>query len=196
MHMDDYRLEWLRKQIYLALDLKDERVFHEFLANSDIPNSGFSNETLLTKFLGNHVEQNDPNTLFFYNIEAVEQVEEEIEIPVCKCSLNFPINIFLAYFIALADVKESNKDEITAGRSSEEGLFHETIVTQIEEQGAVASGKGREMIKITNEILKLMIVFCLIHYQMVVRHMLIKKLVVLRPTNFAQVPLSMLLKSL
>lgn len=85
--MDDLRFEWLRKQIYLALEIKDDSIFDEFLSQG-------SNEYELNQFLakpaavgakvGDGSGTDDAvksSTAFFYKNTVVEEVEEEIEVP-------------------------------------------------------------------------------------------------------------------
>lgn len=94
--MDDLRLEWLRKQIYLALEITEYEVFDEFISRD-------SNEYDLSVFLshsitaagpksvaGSHPHESAPRevkccpTAFFYKSKILEEVEEEIEVPIGK----------------------------------------------------------------------------------------------------------------
>ena len=92
--MDDLRFEWLRKQIYLALEIKNNDVFEEFISRN-------SNEYDLSVFLshpisasstgsaprgqpnvGNTKDAKHCSTVFFYKSSITEEVEEEIEVPI------------------------------------------------------------------------------------------------------------------
>ena len=81
--MDDVRIEWIRKQVYLALDINDLEVFEELLDRDD-----GERERDLGKFLNDTPEENESSVLF-YKITREEEEEVEVECgkSVCNCCL-------------------------------------------------------------------------------------------------------------
>ena len=71
--MDDVRIEWIRKQVYLALDINDLEVFEELLDRDD-----GERERDLGKFLNDTPEENESSVLF-YKITREEEEEVEVE---------------------------------------------------------------------------------------------------------------------
>lgn len=82
--MDDERIDWIRHQVYLGLDIKetDLEVFEELLDRDD----GVW-ERELGKFLNDTPEENE-SSIVFYKITREE--EEEVEIECGMFSLIFP----------------------------------------------------------------------------------------------------------
>ena len=71
--MDDERIDWIRQQVFLALDIKENEVFEELLDRDD----GIW-ERELGKFLNDTPEENESSVLF-YKITKEEEEEVEIE---------------------------------------------------------------------------------------------------------------------
>lgn len=71
--MDDERIEWIRNQVYLALDIKEVDVFEELLDRED----GLW-ERELGKFLNDTPDENESSVLF-YKITKEEEEEVEVE---------------------------------------------------------------------------------------------------------------------
>lgn len=71
--MDDERIDWIRHQIYLGLDIKENEVFEELLDRDD----GIW-ERELGKFLNDTPEDNE-SSVVFYKITKEEEEEVEVE---------------------------------------------------------------------------------------------------------------------
>ena len=71
--MDDERIQWIQKQVFLALDIKELEVFEELLDRDD----GLL-ERQLGKFLNDTPEENESSVLF-YKITKEEEEEVEVE---------------------------------------------------------------------------------------------------------------------
>ena len=70
--MDDPRIEWLRDQAYLALDLKEPQIFEDMLDRDE-----GDAERLILKFL-NETPEDHEDALLFY--KTMEEEEEEVEV--------------------------------------------------------------------------------------------------------------------
>lgn len=73
--MDDVRIEWIRDEVYLALEIADREVFEDFLHRED----GI-NESLMQKYLNETPEE---GTALILHSKVVEE-EEEIEVEIGK----------------------------------------------------------------------------------------------------------------
>lgn len=73
--MDDVRIEWLRNEVYLALEIADTEVFEDLLNRDD-----GVNESLIQKFLN---ETPAEGTALILHSQVVEE-EEEVEIEIGK----------------------------------------------------------------------------------------------------------------
>lgn len=73
--MDDFRLNWLMKQVNLALGLKHNQPFEDFLLHQN-------NEDDLNRFLSNSNpgSSGSATTAFFYKQETLVEVEEIVEV--------------------------------------------------------------------------------------------------------------------
>lgn len=71
--MDDERIEWIRNNVFLALDINDSEVFEELLERDD----GFW-ERQLGKFLNDTPVETESSVLF-YKITKEEEEEVEVE---------------------------------------------------------------------------------------------------------------------
>lgn len=75
--MDDPRFEWIARQVYLALNIKDSDVFEDLLERDD----GVY-ERQLGKFLNDTPEENESSLLFY---KIIQEEEEEVEV---ECGMN------------------------------------------------------------------------------------------------------------
>lgn len=71
--MDDERIDWIRHQVYLGLDINEIEVFEELLDRDD----GVW-ERELGKFLNDTPEDNE-SSIVFYKITKEEEEEVEVE---------------------------------------------------------------------------------------------------------------------
>ncbi|XP_046839840.1 uncharacterized protein LOC124434028 [Xenia sp. Carnegie-2017] len=71
--MDDVRIEWLRNEVYLALEIADWEVFEELLSRDE-----GANESLIQKYLNDTPAE---GTALIFHSEIVEE-EEEIEVEI------------------------------------------------------------------------------------------------------------------
>ena len=71
--MDDERIDWIRRQTYLALDIKEIEVFEELLDRDD----GVW-ERELGKYLNDTPTDNE-SSILFYKITKEEEEEVEVE---------------------------------------------------------------------------------------------------------------------
>ena len=71
--MDDVRIEWIRNEVYLALEIGDTEVFEDFLNRDD-----GVNESLIEKYLN---ETPTEGTALILHSQVVEE-EEEVEIEI------------------------------------------------------------------------------------------------------------------
>ena len=78
--MDDERIEWIRNQVYLALDIKELEVFEELLDRDD----GLW-ERELGKFLNDTPDENESSVLFY---KITKEEEEEVEVECGNTSLS------------------------------------------------------------------------------------------------------------
>lgn len=58
--MDDYRVQWLKDQVYLALDLEDDLLFEDLLERDE-----YAHTIALQKFL-DQSEEDQSNTMIFH----------------------------------------------------------------------------------------------------------------------------------
>ncbi|KAL3856163.1 hypothetical protein ACJMK2_010948 [Sinanodonta woodiana] len=77
--MDDPRIEWLRDQVYLALDIQEKDVFEDLLDRDD----GVW-ERALGKFLNDTPDENESSILFY---KIIKEEEEEVEV---ECEPEIP----------------------------------------------------------------------------------------------------------
>ena len=71
--MDDPRIEWIRDQVNLALDISDNGVFDEFINQDD-----GAEERVFATFL-NDTPVEGKEALLFYKIVKEEEIEVEVE---------------------------------------------------------------------------------------------------------------------
>lgn len=79
--MDDLRLDWLRNQINLALGIKNNIVFEEFILRESE-----NNEDDLVRFLSTPTDGKSavPKTAVFYTQETKVAAEEEVDVFIGK----------------------------------------------------------------------------------------------------------------
>jgi hypothetical protein len=73
--MDDVRIEWLRNEVYLALEIADTEVFEDLLNRDD-----GANESLMQKYLNETPVEGTALILHSQIVEEEEEVEIEIGI--------------------------------------------------------------------------------------------------------------------
>ena len=71
--MDDVRIEWLRNEVYLALEIAEREVFEDLLSREDAVN-----ESLIQKYLNETPEE---GTALLFHSEIIEE-EEEVEVEI------------------------------------------------------------------------------------------------------------------
>lgn len=77
--MDDVRIEWIRNEVFLALEIADQEVFEDLLNRDD-----GVNESLIEKYLN---ETPVEGTALILHSEVVEE-EEEVEVEIGKHLFN------------------------------------------------------------------------------------------------------------
>ena len=73
--MDDVRIEWLRNEVYLALEIAEQEVFEDLLNRED-----GKYESLMQKYLNETPEE---GTALLFHSKVVEE-EEEVEVEIGK----------------------------------------------------------------------------------------------------------------
>ena len=111
MDIDDDRIEWIRKQVYFALDIKELEVFQDLLERDD-----GEKERLLGKFLNDTPDENE-SSILFYKITKEEEEEVEVEcgknrpnqlsiLLACQCSFcsSISLRIFKSHIVRLSTI--------------------------------------------------------------------------------------------
>lgn len=78
--MDDVRIEWIRNEVYMALEIADREVFDNLLNRED----GI-NESLMQRYLNETPEEGTALILHSQVIEEEEEIEVEIGKVLSEC---------------------------------------------------------------------------------------------------------------
>ncbi len=71
--MDDPRIEWIRNNVYMGVDITDPEIFEELLNRDD-----GEPERAIAKFLNETPEETEAAIIFYKNIDE-EEIEVEVE---------------------------------------------------------------------------------------------------------------------